>query len=58
MLELEMFRLEMLRLGTRSWEMLRLAEWNGPPQPQEVRDAVMDICKCNQVQLVETPHTG
>ena len=33
MLKLEMFRLEMLRLETSSWEMLRLEEWNGPPQP-------------------------
>ena len=33
MLKLEMLRLEMLRLETSSWEMLRLAEWNGPSRP-------------------------
>ena len=33
MLRLEIVRLEMLRLETSSWEMLTLAEWNGPSQP-------------------------
>ena len=59
MFRLEMFRLESAQIGNNKLGNAQIAigrmEW---PSLAIVSDVAMDICKCNQVQLVGTPHTG
>ena len=57
MFRLEMFRLESAQIGNKELGNAEIGrmEW---PSLAIVSDAAMDICECNQVELVGTPHTG